>query len=103
MMAVIRVIVRLFLHFLDDHGRGVRDLVLGELKDLFPDHLGNDEPLGLVRELVIGEILRPRGQALEDDVQKLAQVVFERGHGDDLGKVIELAVFLDERQQRVLF
>ncbi len=74
----IRVMSGLFLHFLDDHRRGIRDLLLRKLKDLFPDKLGHNEPLRLVRQLVVGKVLRALGQTFQDRLDKTAKVVLER-------------------------
>ena len=40
---------------------------------------------------------------LENGLDKAPEIVLERGQGNDLGEIIELAVPLDERQKRFLF
>ena len=64
--------------------------------------LGGHEPNRLVRELVFGEVARPRGQGGNDFVEQEVEAVFlECRERYDFAELVQLAVFVDEREQAI--
>ena len=63
--------LRAFFESLDEHAAGVRNFLRGEDEDLFANQFGNDEALGLIGDLVFGEILWALGQRVDDGGEQL--------------------------------
>ena len=86
--------------FFDDDGRGVGDLFAGEHEDFFADELGDEEALGLVGDLILGEVALALGEVGDDAVEQEVEVVlFAGGDGDDFRKGVEGGPVGDDREQ----
>ena len=92
-----------FFVLLDQHRGRVRHFLLGGQQHLLADQFGHQKALGLVGDLVLGEISRPFGKRLDHGVQQGVQTLALHGRdGNDLGEIVPLFVFGDQRQQPLL-
>ena len=81
----------------------MRHLVARELQDFFAHELGDDEPLGLVRDHVLRVVLRSLRQVLLDLLHEVREVhLLLRRDGHDPGKRIFRRVPRDNRQHILL-
>ena len=64
-------------------------------------HCRREKPLGLIRNVFGREIRRPFRQTLDDGLPYFIQPVsILRRHRQELREIVQLAIFLDQRQQR---
>ena len=86
--------------FFDDYGGGVGDFFSGEEEDLFADEFGDEKALGLVGELVFGEVALAFGEVGDDLVEEEVEaLLFAGGDGDDVGEGVEVAPVGDEGEE----
>ena len=95
----IMITVGALRHLLNVDGDRVRHLVLGQVQQLFPDQLGNDQSLGLIGHHVVGIILRSLGKKFFDLIEQSLNVGTVGGADrDDRREIPPRGVFGDDRQ-----
>lgn len=88
---------------LDDDGGGVGDLFAGQHEDFFADEFGDEEALGLIGDLVLGEVALAFWEEGDDLVEQEVEALFlAGGDGDDVAEVVEARPVRDEREQVLL-
>ncbi len=88
------------LKLFDYDGGGVGDLFAGEEKNFFPDELCDEEALGLVGELVFGEVALAFLEVRDDFVEKeIEALLFAGGDGDDVGEAVQGGPMGYEREE----
>ncbi len=100
MVAAIFVIFGRILPALNQDGDGMRDLLTGMAEDLLANHFGGHEALGLIGDMVGGEIGRAFGQAGNDGVAyPLQTFASERRDGDVFVEFTDRFKLLDVGEQ----
>ena len=70
------------------------------MQDFFANQFGGQVPLGLVGDIIFGEVGRPLGQARQNGLaQILESVALHRGNRNVIGEFVNLLVLRDQRQQ----